>query len=411
MIENYAVVLGVLFVILGLVFYTASHRLFQRFYAILPPLLFCYFVPGLLSTLGVFSGEVIGEKSQLYQVVSQYLLPATLVLFTLSMDLASIRRLGPRLILVFLAGTVGVMLGGPVALWVVSRFAPDLLAGGPDAPWRGLATLAGSWIGGGANQTALREVFHPSEKIFSQTIAVDVIVAELWLALLLYAAGMATRFDGWLRADATAVDEVRKHVDAELSARQRIPTLTDLMLIGAVGFGITGAAHALAGLIVPYLSQFPALEKFSLTSRMFWVISLATLGGIGLSLTPLRRLEYAGASRIGTVFLYLLVATIGLKMDLTAVLGNPALFAVGALWISIHGLVIFGVARLLRAPLFFVAVGSQANIGAAASAPVMAAAFHPALAPVGVLLAILGYAIGTYAGYLTGLMLQAVSNG
>ena len=183
------------------------------------------------------------------------------------------------------------------------------------------------------------------------------------------------------------------------------------MLIGAVGFGLTGAAHFLADLVVPYLSQFPALEKFSLTSKMFWVISLATMGGILLSLTPLRRLEYAGASRVGTVLLYVLVATIGLKMDLMAIFDNPALFAVGFLWMAVHGLVIVSVARLLRAPFFFTAVGSQANIGAAASAPVVAAAFHPALAPVGVLLAILGYGIGTYAGYLTGLLLRAVSQG
>jgi uncharacterized membrane protein len=154
--------------------------------------------------------------------------------------------------------------------------------------------------------------------------------------------------------------------------------------------------------------NYPQLEKFSLTSSFFWVVSTVTLIGIGLSFTPLRRLEFAGASRIGSLFLYVLVATIGMKMDLFAIAKNPMLFAVGVLWMLTHASVTLGVAKLVRAPFFFSAVGSQANVGGAASAPVVAAAFHPALAPVGVLLSILGYALGTYCGYLTGLMLQWV---
>lgn len=404
-----AVVLGLLLMILAAIFYTASltQAFWRKFYAVFPPLLLCYFIPGLLNSFGVISGE----DSKLYSVVSQFFLPACLVYFTLGMDFKAIVGLGPKAIIVFLAGTLGVMLGGPLAIGIVKAINPEIVGGqGADAVWRGLATIAGSWIGGGANQTALKEVFQPSDRLFSQVIAVDVITAEIWMAILIYGAGFATKIDRAFKADASAIDELRERIDNEQKVSQRIPSLYDLVLIAAVGFGATGVSHFLADVIVPWIKlNYPHLEKFSLTSSFFWVVSIATLIGISFSFTRLRQLEFAGASRIGSLFLYILVATIGMKMDIFAVAENLGLFAVGIIWMGIHVIVTLGVAKLIRAPFFFTAVGSQANIGGAASAPVVAAAFHPALASVGVLLAILGYALGTYCGYLTGLMMQWVA--
>ncbi|GAB3165111.1 DUF819 family protein [Telluribacter humicola] len=409
MIQNDAIVLGILMLILALVFYTASlpQRGWQRFYGVVPPLLLCYFIPGVLNSLGIIDGAT----SQLYPVVSRYFLPACLVLFTLGMDWQALWKLGPQALLMMLAGTVGVMIGGPIALWIVSAVSPETVSGeGSEAVWRGLATIAGSWIGGGANQTALREVFTPSDRLFSQVVAVDVLVAELWMAVLIYAAGYTARIDARLRADSSHITTIQKRLEEIELSNQRIPATRDLMYLGAVGFGATGLAHWLSEQITPFLAtNFPELEKYSLTSPFFWIVSLVTIIGILLSLTPLRRLEFVGASRLGSVFLYVLVATIGMQMDLGAVADNPGLFAIGLVWMLIHALFIIGVARLFRIPFFFAAVGSQANVGGSASAPVVAAAFHPSLAPVGVLLSILGYAVGTYAGYLTAIMMQWVS--
>jgi uncharacterized membrane protein len=409
MITNDAAVLGLLFGLLALVFHTASlpGRFWKRFYTYVPPLLLCYFLPGVLNSLGVISGA----KSALYPVVSQYFLPTCLVFFTLGMDVRALAELGGKAVLVFLAGTLGVMLGGPLALWIVKNLVPGAVSGhGADATWRGLATIAGSWIGGGANQTALKEVFRPSDRLFSQVVAVDVLTAELWMAVLIYGAGFSTRIDRLFRADSSAIESVRQRLEKRPEAQQQRATVADWMRLGAVGFGATGLVHLLADQLAPYLAtHYPALEKYSLTSRFFWVVALVTLLGIGLSFTSARRLERVGASQLGTIFLYVLVATIGMNMDLRAVAQNPALFAVGVLWMTVHAVVILTAAWLLKAPFFFTAVGSQANVGGAASAPVVAAAFHPALAPVGVLLAILGYALGTYCGYLTGLLMQWVS--
>ena len=408
-ITNDAVVLGILAVILALIFKTSSSErpFFRKFYSVVPSLLLCYLIPSLLNSFGIISGEYSG----LYQMASRYLLPASLVLFTISLDLKEIWKLRHKAGLMFITGSIGIMLGGPLAILIVSSFAPDIVGGqGPDAVWRGLSTIAGSWIGGGANQLAMYEVFQPDPNLFSAVIAVDVIVANIWMAVLLYGAGISERMDRYFKADNTAVNDLKDKVEKYRLSIMRIPSLTDTVLIIGVGLGVTGAAHFLADLIAPWISTHaPYLEQFSLTSAFFWLVVLATTFGILLSFTQARQLEGAGASRIGSLFLYILVATIGMQMDVTAVFSNPGLFLVGFIWISVHMLLLIIVGRLIKAPFFFLAVGSQANVGGAASAPIVAAAFHPALAPVGVLLAIFGYAIGTYAAYISALLMQAVA--
>lgn len=408
LIADDAIVFGILMAILALVFTTSTSKnpFWVKFYKFIPSLLLCYFIPGLLNTFGLISGE----ESGLYTVASRYLLPASLVLFTLSIDFKGVVRLGPKALVMFLAGTAGIVLGGPLALLVVSFFVPEVISGtGADEVWRGLATVAGSWIGGGANQAAMLEVFGASPVLFSQMIAVDVIVANIWLAVLLYGAGNSDKVDKWFRADSTAIHELKDRVEKYRESILRIPTTTDTMKILGVGFGITGLSHLMANGIAPWIAEnYPHLDQYSLTSTFFWIVVLATTGGLALSFTKARNLEGVGASRYGSVLLYVLVATIGMQMDLMAVFNNPMLFMVGLTWILIHVTIMIAVAYFIKAPFFFVAVGSQANIGGAASAPIVATAFHPALAPVGVLLAVLGYAMGTYGGYICGLLLQWV---
>lgn len=409
LIHNDATVFGLLMAILGFVFWSSSRvsGFWPRFYRIVPSLLVCYFLPSLFGTAGIISGE----ESKLYFVASRYLLPTSLVLLTLSIDFQAILRLGPKALIMFLTGTVGILIGGPLAIIVVSWISPETVGGhGVDAVWRGLTTVAGSWIGGGANQTAMKEVFEVGDQVFSAMITVDVIVANIWMAFILVAAGKSEQIDRWNKADSSAIDELKTRVSAEQARSARIPNLTDLMSILAVGFLVTGVAHAGADQIGPWIADnAPGLAEYSLTSKFFWLVVIATTGGLLLSFTRLRKLESVGASRIGSACLYVLVATIGMKMNLLAIFENPGLFAVGLIWIAIHAGLLILVAKLIRAPVFFLAVGSQANVGGAASAPIVASAFHPSLAPVGVLLAVLGYALGTYAAYGCGLLMKAVA--
>ncbi|MCA1802717.1 MAG: DUF819 family protein [Rhodothermaceae bacterium] len=405
---NDAVVLGILITILAVIFSTAasSHPFWKKFYTYVPALLLCYFVPSILNSMGVISGS----ESNLYFVASRYLLPASLVLLTLSIDMKGILSLGPKAIIMFLAGTLGIVLGGPLAILIISTFAPDVVGGaGPDAVWRGMATIAGSWIGGGANQTAMKEIFNVGDDIFSAMVTVDVIVANIWLAFLLYGAGISDRIDKIFKGDTSAIETLREKVENYRLSIAKIPDLKDLTVIVAFGFGMTAIAHVGADVITPFMEQFEGLDRLSLTSPFFWLIAIATTLGLILSFTRARQFEGAGASRVGTLLLYVLVATIGMQMDIMAIIRQPELFMIGFIWMICHVTILLTVAKVIKAPFFFVAVGSQANVGGAASAPIVASAFHPALAPVGVLLAVLGYALGTYAAWFCGILMSIVA--
>lgn len=409
LVTNDAVVLGLLALILGFVFYTerSDHPWCRGFYKYIPALLLCYFLPSLLNTFGI----VDPEESKLYFVASRFLLPTCLVLLTLSVDLRSIARLGYKAIVMFLTGTLGIVIGGPIAILIVGTVSPETVGGdGPAAVWRGLTTVAGSWIGGGANQAAMKEIFEVDGALFSQMVAVDVLVANVWMAVLLFMAGRSQAIDARMGADTSAIDELRRRVEAFHAQHARLLNLPDLILIMAVGFGATGIAHALADQIAPWIAaNAPSLDRLSLTSKFFWIVVVATTIGVGLSFSRARQLEGAGASKVGSAMLYVLVATIGLGMDVSAVFSNPGLFAIGGVWMLIHAVLLLTMARFIKAPVFYMAVGSQANVGGAASAPVVASAFHPSLAPVGVLLAVLGYALGTYAAWICGLMMRATA--
>ena len=405
LITNDIVVFGLIAATLGGIFYLASGPtpMWKKFFAWVPALLLCYFVPAIYNTTGLIDGE----GSQLYYFASRVLLPTALVLLTLSIDLQGVLKLGPRLLFVFCAGTLGIVLGAIVSFQVMEWVWPAAVAGDT---WRGMAALAGSWVGGGANMVAIREIYEVDATLFGQFAVVDVAMASLLLATLLFLANRSAQIDARSGADTSAIDEMRERIVAYEAANARIPTLTDLMVIIGLGFGIVALAHAVA---TPISAWFAAnvswAGQFSLDASFVWIVVLSTLAGLGLSFTRVRKLENAGASRIGSVCLYFLIACIGMQMDFLRLAERLELVLIGLIWMSVHVLTIWGAARLVRAPLFYMAVGSQGNVGAAASAPVVAAAFHPSLAPVGVLLGTVGYATGTVVAYFIGQILRLMA--
>ena len=408
MISNDAVIFGILVSILGLVFYTSTinSSFWNKFYTFFPTLLLCYFLPSFL----VYIDVIDSSNSNLYYVASRFLLPCSLVLLTISVDLREIIKLGPKALIMFFTGTLGVLLGGPISLLFLKFVSPDLINLNLNELAGGMSTIAGSWIGGGANQAAMMEVFSVDSQIFSKMVAVDIICANVWLAILLVGVGKNKFLDKKvLKADSSSIEDIKTRIEKYNLSISKIPELKDLIFILTIGFSIVGISHFFGGSISEYIKiNFQYLEKYSLTSNFFWLIIISTSLGILLSFTKIRNLEGSGASKIGSVFIYILVTTIGLKMDLQAIFQNPELFLLGFIWIGVHILLLIIVAKLIKAPFFFVAVGSQANIGGAASAPVVASAFHPSLAAVGVLLAVLGYAVGTYAAYLCGIIMQSI---
>ncbi len=420
------IVFGLLMIILGGIFYTSSQKtgFWSEFYKIVPALFMAYMIPAFFTTAGVISpewntlganGEIITHKTSLYYMASRYLLPAALVLMTLSIDLKAVFNLGWKALAMFFTGTIGIVIGGPIAILLVSMINPEIVGGvGPDAVWRGMSTLAGSWIGGGANQTAMLEIYGYNQKLYGGMVFVDIVIANLWMALIIIGIGKRKKINKWLGADTTAIEELKNKMANYSKKIERNPTLTDLMIIAGIAFGTVSIAHLGGNYLSEYFSSFVGgIENETtknilsfLQSQFFWLISLATIIAIGLSFTKARTYEGAGASKFGSVFIYILVATIGMKMDLALIFNNMGLILVGAIWMLIHALLMIGVAKLIKAPYFFLAVGSQANVGGAASAPIVASAFHPSLATVGVLLAVLGYAIGTVAAIVCTMLMQ-----
>ena len=428
---NDTIVFGILMVALGFIFYTSSKKKgpWKAFYSIVPALFIAYFIPALLTTTGVIApewtsvtqaGELVSGKTSLYYVASRYLLPAALVLMTLSIDLKAVFNLGPKALIMFLTGTAGIIIGGPIAVLLVGSFWPEAVGGqGADAVWRGLSTLAGSWIGGGANQTAMLEVYGYNQALYGGMVFVDIVIANIWMAIILIGIGKSEKIDKWLGADTSAIEALKEKVSNYTQQVSRNPSLTDLMILAAIAFGTVGLAHFGAGYISAFFTDFvnsltPGLTRnlFTfLSSSFFWMISITTVIGIVLSYTKLRTYEGAGASKFGSVFIYILVATIGMKMDLMLIFDNWQLIIIGAVWMSIHAGLLILVAKLIKAPFFFLAVGSQANVGGAASAPIVASAFHPSLATVGVLLAVFGYAIGTIGAVACTFLMQLAAVG
>lgn len=414
LITNDKVVFGLLMLCLGFVFYTSSKKdgPWAKFYKYIPALFMAYFVPAILTTFGLIApewktvmpdGSEVETSSQLYHMASRYLLPAALVLMTLSLDLKGVFNLGPKALWMFLAGTVGIIIGGPIAVLIVGSISPETVGGeGADAVWRGLSTLAGSWIGGGANQSAMLEIYGYNQKLYGQMVFVDILVANVWMAIILLGIGKSTKIDRWLKADNSAIESLKEKMTAFTDKVSHNPSLSELMVLGAIAFGAVGFSHWLgdimAGMLSGWVDGLSGLTRNVFTflgSSFFWMVSIATLVGVFLSYTKARNLEGAGASKMGSVFIYILVATIGMKMDLRLIFNNPGLIVVGFVWMAVHAGLLIGMAKLIRAPYFFLAVGSQANVGGAASAPIVASAFHSSLTTVGVLLAVFGYAIGT----------------
>ncbi|MFS4467594.1 DUF819 domain-containing protein [Maribacter sp. 2210JD10-5] len=414
LISDDTIVFGLLALCLGFVFYTSAIKtgFWKKFYSVVPTVLMCYLLPGILTSLGIISDET----SNLYFVASRYLLPAALVLMTLSIDLKAIANLGSKALIMFLTGSFGIIIGGPIAILLVSIFSPETVGGvGPDAVWRGLSTIAGSWIGGGANQAAMFEIFEYNPEKFGGMVLVDIVIANLWMAIILLGVGKSKKIDAWLKADTSSIETLKKKVSEHTAKITRVATLHDYMILLALAFTAVGAAHFLGNHFAAFLTDtFDVIRDktkilSSLGSTFLWMVVFATIIGISLSFTKAKNYEGAGASKIGGMFIYILVATIGMQMDLGKVLENPGLIAVGLIWISVHAGLLILIAKLIKAPYFFLAVGSQANVGGAASAPVVAAEFHPSLTSVGILLAVFGYVVGTAGAYFCAILMEIAS--
>jgi len=391
MISDPMAVLGFLAGTVALIFWLSERPALKGLFRFTPPVIFVYFLPMIATTLGITPAS-----SPVYDWLTRYLLPFALFLLMVSVDIRSIARLGTVALTMVLAGTLGIVIGGPISYAIFGGFLPA------DA-WTGFAALSGSWIGGTANMVAIAESVGTPDSAYAPIIVVDTVVGYGWMGVLLFFSAYQKLFDERTGARTEALAETNRRLEA--MDQSRVPLqVSDASVI--IGLGIAVAVGS-----VFLGATLPEVGDPTVLSHTTWAVLIVVTGGLLLSLTPVRDYEPAGASALGYAALYLLLAGIGAKGDLRAVIDAPLYLAAGVVWLTVHIAVLLIAARLVRAPLFFVATGSMANIGGAASAPIVAGVYHPALAPVGLLMAVAGYILGIYGGLVCAWLLGMMAGG
>ena len=374
--------------IIGFIFYLDSKEIFSGLFKYLPTVIWIYFLPMFSTTLGI-----LPESSMLYDWIKTYLLPPALILLLLSSNFTALKKLGFKAISIMFIATISVVIGGIVSFGIFSSWLPD-------NSWKGLGALSGSWIGGSANMVAVGASIGTPDDLFGIMIIVDTIVGYGWMGIVIFFSAYQERIDRWNGVETSLIDNINIQM-SDIESKRRPIRFIDLIAIVSIGM-IGGYFSLIIGEWLPDLGR--------IVTSFGWTIIIVSILGIILSLTPLSDLENAGASQIGNFFLYLLLATIGAKANLTSIIYAPVFLLVGICWITVHAAILFMGGRLLKAPMFLIATSSQANIGGVVSAPIIATVYQKSLAPVGLLMGVLGNIIGIYFGLLTAWILSWISN-
>jgi len=353
----------------------------------LPPLIFIYLVPVALSNSGL-----IPSKSPVYDFMGDNLLPMFLVIMLLDVDIRATIRVMGKGIFVMLLGTVGVVIGAPIGLFVAQH-------GLDPSAWKGFGALAGSWIGGTGNMLAVAYAINLDESSldFGYAVIADNAVYLIWLPILLGSKNFGKWFNKFTKMPEERLEQLERAAE-ELTVDKGTVQMRHYLYLALLGFGATAASAWLAG----FLPELPPILSYNT-----YKILLVTVIGVGLSFTKASRIPSSHALAMALVYLF--VARMGAKADLSNLSLSLFWFLLGAyIWIFIHGAFLVGAARLFKVDVHTAAIASAANIGGAASAPVVAAYHKTSLVPVSILMALLGYAIGNPAALLAAWLCQLV---
>ena len=383
-------ILAVLCIVAAFFFFLAQVTQ-AKLFNFVPPLLFIYATPVFLSNLTVAGHNVISNKSIIYSGLSQFVLPVFIVLMLIKVNVPAVVKVMGKGVLVMLMGTAGVVVGGVVSYVIVHGWLPE-------DSWKGFGALAGSWIGGTANMLATKEMLGASEAQLGLAVVADNVIYIVWLPLLLMSRDFADKFNKWARVPADRLEAMDAAAEMHVED-DHAPTMQQYLYLAAVVFGVAAIGHGLAPSIASWIAEtIPGIAGIfsETTTRILLVTTIALL----LSTTKVS--ELPNSTAIGTSLVYIFVAGMGARAEVSGLADAPA-FVLGAfIWIFIHGLFMLAGAWIFRVDVHSVAIASAANIGAAASAPIVAAHHRPSLVPASILLALLGYALGNYLAPLTG---------
>lgn len=381
---------------------------FAKLYQWIPPILLLYLLPTIATNTGL-----VKPGNNIRIVAMNTILPLSLIMLTAIIHIPDLLKITRKGLLLFLIGTIGIVVGGPLALQLAGIFNPDLLQKhGADAPWRGLVCINGSWINGTPGQLSMKEVYGSSEELFLTSLATDVILQNIWLFFLLYSVRFHKKINRWLtgmqKIDYDMIDNDAQEKERE-EKKPQFPTIKLWLVLGVTYAAVIILSKLCSDAFVKNSGTDEANPWSFLGKKSLWLILFSTSFGILLSFTNLFKKSIRVWTGLGNGMLFFVIATIGLQLDLQNVKINPTFFIIGVIWLLIHLSILLIGARMLKAPWHYIAIGSQANIGGPASASVVASAFHPSLVSLGIVLGVLSNLIGNYANLLAGFLFQLIT--
>ena len=386
MIENGFTYLAILMMIASSIVYIekkTQHKIFSY----MPSIVIIYFLVMLASTFGVW--EKTDSVTAIYTSVKSNLLPAMIFLMLLLADMREILKLGKKMILTFVLASVSISLG------FIGMFILFQSSFGSEA-WKPFAALSGSWMGGTANMVAIQGALDLRDSAMGYTLLIDSIDYAIWVMILLTLVPFAKKFNAWSKADTSVIDEVGARLALKEANKKPMDFASLFFLLGF-------------SLFISVLSQYGAsfLPSASFLTNTTWIVIIATLAGIIFAMTPLAKIS--GSSEVANIMLYLIVALIASRANFTELTEAPLYILSGFVILAIHASIMILFAKLFKIDLFSLGVASLANIGGVASAPILASAYSKALIPIGVLMAMMGYILGTFAGLMVGKILEYIS--
>lgn len=385
MIEYGFTYLAVLVMISSSIVYTEKNSK-NKLFEYLPAIVIIYFVVMLASTFGLW--QKTESVTATYKTVKSNLLPAMIFLMLLLADMREIVKLGKKMLLTFLLASVSIALG---FIGMFTLFHTSFGAGS----WKSFAALSGSWMGGTANMVAIQGALDLPDSAMGYTLLIDSIDYAIWVMILLALVPFAKKFNLWTKADTSVIDEVGERLAIKEENRKTIDFASLFFLLGTA-------------LLVSALAQYGAsfLPTTSFLTTTTWIVIIATLLGIIFAMTPLAKIS--GSSELANIMLYLIVALIASRANFSELTEAPLYIFAGFVVIAIHVLIMVIFAKLFKLDLFSLGVASLANIGGIASAPILASAYSKALIPIGVLMAMMGYILGTFGGLMVGKILEGI---
>lgn len=352
----------------------SSTGVMKKFFSYVPAVVLCYLIAMLLCTLKVWDMEATKPA---YTALKNNMTYAMIFAMLLRCDIRKVIKLGPKMLIGVLSATATIVVGFIVAFLLMKGVI------GSDA-WMGLGALCGSWIGGSGNMVAVQAALDISEADMGYALVIDSIDYSLWVMFLLWAIQLAPKFNKWTKADTKVLDEVSVRLEEEAKANTKPITFQSLILLIGSALLVSAVASNL-GTILYDLTNF--------SDKATWTVLVVTAIALVAAVTPLGKV--AGSGEVSNLLLYTVIGLLASRASLLELGDAPAWIITGFIVLLIHAVLLIIICKLLKLDMFTAGVASLANIGGTASAPVLAGSYSGALVPVGILMALVGYVIGT----------------